>query len=482
MFRAAMGRQSAKTAMGLAAFLVGTLTVSAATASTGATAGRVLVGAVDVLEPFGPGSADRHSSAPNGLVVRLGNQAGAVLGSGRTVDGRYALTNLPVGGVELDVYDQRGAVLLGRVKAPAAAGGLEGDSTPSVATADVDLSPYEIGNSWVVSGTVVPPAHAGQSDLTITAIVRRDAQTVATGSISGGHPGPYRVIATTPGLKRTLAANAPSPPVITVTLSENGTPIDSTTIRATSPDNHYSADLHTTYPIVGTPTTSTTTPTTSTTTTTTSSAGTTFGGRGWVATAANYDRSGRRYVYTCPAHGTVNEIWGTGTYTNDSSVCTAGVHAGVITLTAGGTVTIEIRPGLGSYRSSNRDGISSQSYGRWAASFVVLGKALPGGNDDGYGGNDWSAVATVYRGKNGERYDYMCPPKGSAGYVYGTNLYTDDSSVCTAAVHAGLIALATGGNVTIEIRPGASTYTGSTRNGITSESYDQWGGSYVFVK
>ncbi|MEP7159081.1 MAG: LCCL domain-containing protein, partial [Chloroflexota bacterium] len=57
----------------------------------------------------------------------------------------------------------------------------------------------------------------------------------------------------------------------------------------------------------------------------------------------------------------------------------------------------------------------------------------------------------------------------------------DDSSVCTAAVHAGLITFAAGGSVTIEIQPDAVTYTGSERNGVSSGSWSTWYGSFVFV-
>ena len=74
-------------------------------------------------------------------------------------------------------------------------------------------------------------------------------------------------------------------------------------------------------------------------------------------------------------------IWGTDTYTDDSSVCTAAVHSGAISLAAGGTVTIEIRPGLDAYRSSTRNGITSVPYGSWHGSFVFVtgpqGSATP---------------------------------------------------------------------------------------------------------
>ncbi len=95
----------------------------------------------------------------------------------------------------------------------------------------------------------------------------------------------------------------------------------------------------------------------------------------------------------------------------------------------------------------------------------------------------WTTQATTYRGKNGQRYTYTFPPGGTIlGSLWGTDIYTDDSSVGLAAVHAGLISLQNGGTVTIEIRAGATSYTGSTRYGITSNSYGGWHGSFVFVR
>src|SRR5689334_8891904 len=82
-------------------------------------------------------------------------------------------------------------------------------------------------------------------------------------------------------------------------------------------------------------------------------------------------------------------------------------------------------------------------------------------------GVDWGANATSFRGHNGARYEYVCPAGGHAGSLWGTDTYTDDSSVCTAAVHTGAMTTDGGGIVTIEIRPGLATYTGSTRNGVT---------------
>lgn len=95
----------------------------------------------------------------------------------------------------------------------------------------------------------------------------------------------------------------------------------------------------------------------------------------------------------------------------------------------------------------------------------------------------WATQADGWRGKNGQRYVLQCPSGGTiSGRIWGTGLYTDDSSICTAAVHAGLITAASGGVVTIEIRPGASTYNAAARNGVASRAYGGWAGSFIFVK
>jgi hypothetical protein len=99
-------------------------------------------------------------------------------------------------------------------------------------------------------------------------------------------------------------------------------------------------------------------------------------------------------------------------------------------------------------------------------------------NPGGYG---WVAKAGDYQGLNGQKFEYGCPPAGQLGSVYGTATYTDDSQVCTAAVHDGKLKREEGGQVVIEIRPGEPKYEGSDKNGVTSAPYEQWGGSFVVV-
>ncbi|CAI9583952.1 unnamed protein product [Staurois parvus] len=62
--------------------------------------------------------------------------------------------------------------------------------------------------------------------------------------------------------------------------------------------------------------------------------------------------------------------------------------------------------------------------------------------------------------------------------AWGTDVYTDDSSICRAAIHVGILDNNVG-LVTVEKKPGLSSYTGSTRNGVTTTSYGSWSGSFV---
>lgn len=208
------------------------------------------------------------------------------------------------------------------------------------------------------------------------------------------------------------------------------------------------------------------------------------GGSGWSADARQWRGNNyTRYVYGCPPGGGPQTVWGSGVYTDDSSVCTAAVHAGVIGFTRGGTVTIEIRPGQSSYTASTRNSVTTRDYGAWGGSFVVIGgrTTVCGPSHACIGGGGWTADARHLRSRIGERFTFTCPPGGPARTVWGTGLYTDDSSACTAGVHAGKISLARGGTVLVEMRPGQPSYSGSTRNGITSRSYGTWPGSFFVV-
>jgi hypothetical protein len=176
----------------------------------------------------------------------------------------------------------------------------------------------------------------------------------------------------------------------------------------------------------------------------------------------------------CPETGTAaSAVWGSGPYTADSGICTAALHAGVIDR-RGGQVTLRPLPGQPRYVGSTRNGIQTMSYGDYGASFDFDGVQVAAGPqqcpDD----------MTAFAGTN-EQLTCTCPavsnPRGS---IWGTDVYTADSAVCAAALHAGAVTRR-GGEVTLRMLPGRPRYPGTTRNGVQSIDFPDYGASYAFA-
>ncbi len=91
----------------------------------------------------------------------------------------------------------------------------------------------------------------------------------------------------------------------------------------------------------------------------------------------------------------------------------------------------------------------------------------------------WETTASGFKGEQGQTYTFRCPEKGTVYSIYGSDVYTDYSSICIAAVHAGLFTLEQGGVITIEYRPGRSTYGSTVRNGIKSNTAGDYSRSFV---
>jgi hypothetical protein len=87
-----------------------------------------------------------------------------------------------------------------------------------------------------------------------------------------------------------------------------------------------------------------------------------------------------------------------------------------------------------------------------------------------------------YRGQNGSQFIVICPSNcmdaenRTWDVTFGTDIYTDDSTVCYAGIHAGVIDNS-GGPILVTILPGQASYTGSTRNGFTTLSWGAYPGS-----
>jgi hypothetical protein len=202
----------------------------------------------------------------------------------------------------------------------------------------------------------------------------------------------------------------------------------------------------------------------------------------WEAKASSLNGTdGQTVTVACSPGGEPHPVWGSDIYTDDSSICTAAVHSGLITLQQGGTITIELRPGRGIYGASERNGVTTSSYGSWPHSFVFKTpntEALVNAADQATPVL-WNSSAAIAGFEVGKTLKFSCPAGGKESNVWGTDTYTLDSSICTAAVHAGKIQLDAGGLVTLEMRPGEPSYRGSERNGIKTNDYGQYGSSFV---
>ncbi len=72
---------------------------------------------------------------------------------------------------------------------------------------------------------------------------------------------------------------------------------------------------------------------------------------------------GASFTVSCPVNCSGGSIWGTDTYTTDSSVCMAGIHAGVITGEKGGNVKVTVVKSLEKYDGSERNGVITGNWG-----------------------------------------------------------------------------------------------------------------------
>jgi hypothetical protein len=67
------------------------------------------------------------------------------------------------------------------------------------------------------------------------------------------------------------------------------------------------------------------------------------------------------------------------------------------------------------------------------------------------------------------------------GFVWGTDVYTLDSALALAAVHAGVLKVGQTGAVRVKILGPQAAFPGSTRHGVTSQAYGFYNGAYQFL-
>ena len=184
-----------------------------------------------------------------------------------------------------------------------------------------------------------------------------------------------------------------------------------------------------------------------------------------------------------PCAATHAGLWGTDVYTDDSGVCAAAIHVGALSAN-GGIVLVTWIPGQLTYVGTEHNGFKSSDYNKWGRSFYVQAvdatgrpttpppKPLPPDTvrmSCDHPGNAIPANTSMH---------VICPAGCASGRLWGTDIYTGDSSACLAAAHAGLITTAEGGTFTLAVGGAQPKFTGSKRHGVSSSEYGSFGSSF----
>jgi outer membrane protein OmpA-like peptidoglycan-associated protein len=142
-----------------------------------------------------------------------------------------------------------------------------------------------------------------------------------------------------------------------------------------------------------------------------------------------------------------------------------------------------LRAGPTELQRQQPNGVESEEYGAWDGSFRF---ARPGELTPEQAAAAAARCPTTLASddpalSSGEPLSCICPASArTPGEVWGSLVYTTDSSLCAAALHAGAIDRR-GGEVTVIPMPGRRAYRGSARNGVTSSAYGEWPSSFRFA-
>jgi hypothetical protein len=196
----------------------------------------------------------------------------------------------------------------------------------------------------------------------------------------------------------------------------------------------------------------------------------------WLAAQKDVGKDGELEC-TCDKSQVDGSVWGSKIYTSDSSICHAAVHAGAIPRT-GGTVKVKGAQDCPSYVGTAENGVKTSNWGAYdKGSFY-----FPGNGD----GTCAAAAEQCPRAFNqipgysrATELTCNCAPAAMTGSVWGSDIYTVDSSICAAARHVDAVP-AEGGPVTVKGAFGCGSYSGSFRNGIRTARWGRYALSFYF--
>jgi hypothetical protein len=170
-------------------------------------------------------------------------------------------------------------------------------------------------------------------------------------------------------------------------------------------------------------------------------------------------------------------LFGTEIFHPRSGICKAAAHLGLLN-SAQNEILLYILPGKKVYNgSSSKNDLKSYSFGSSTLSFTIK-VAPPLRNIDCLQTADSGlfANAPVF-----SRFVARCPSGCSnQGEVYGSEIYSDSSSICRAAIHYGALTNH-GGEIDFMIEGGTSFYKSKLGFGIMSKSKEGFIRSFRFL-
>lgn len=181
-------------------------------------------------------------------------------------------------------------------------------------------------------------------------------------------------------------------------------------------------------------------------------------------------------------------LWGTDIYPTFSEIAPVTVHAGVLKEGETAVVKVTIVKGVDS-PASTRNGITSQHWtGYDTDCYKVERTNLPVPDlptptptitppPTPFPSPDINASAK----EPGKTFSFKL--RGSLrGNLYGTDVYTIDSDLAAAAVHAGVLKDGEEGMVKVTIMPPAGSHKATTQNGVTSSAWNAVGSCFKIEK
>lgn len=178
---------------------------------------------------------------------------------------------------------------------------------------------------------------------------------------------------------------------------------------------------------------------------------------------------------TCGADQMTGSVWGSGPYTYDSSLCLSAVHSGAIPI-SGGPIWATVGPGLSVFPGTTRFGVTTLDYGPYEPAGSILSTPATVQPIAGY-----PACPGTMVDQTATLTCHCAPARFGTSGIWGTGVYTHDSNICTAGLHAGVVGVE-GGPVTVRPLPDAGSYAASVSNGVTSAQYGAWNGAFDFIR